>query len=67
LLIGFILIRFLFLLIRNVLQQAQSIMQNLDQVRFVNETILSPTVSEDALPASTARPDVDSEDFEDIA
>lgn len=67
LLIGFILIRFLFLFIRNVLQQAQSIMQNLDQVRFVNETILSPTVNEDALPASMAGPDIDQEDFEDIA
>lgn len=40
LLIGFLLIRFLFVFIRNVLSNSQAIIQDLDQLRFVHETVL---------------------------
>lgn len=40
LLIGFLLIRFLFVFIRNVLSNSQAIIQDLDQIRFVHETVL---------------------------
>lgn len=66
LLIGFILIRFLFLFLRNVLMQAQSVMQNLDQIRFVNETILSSTISEDALPSSDPVPADHPDDYDEL-
>lgn len=40
LLIGFLLIRFLFIFIRSVLSNTQSIIQDLDQIRFVHKTVL---------------------------
>jgi len=61
LLIGFILIRFLFVYLRGALSQLQSIVQNLDDIRFINQTILSETIKIGAIPiaASSTKDDDD--------
>ncbi|MEQ8824635.1 MAG: hypothetical protein RIC14_09700 [Filomicrobium sp.] len=51
LLIGFLLIRFLFIFIRSVLSNSQSIIQDLDQIRFVHDTVLD---GRDPVPSATA-------------
>ncbi|MBU2580738.1 MAG: hypothetical protein KJ622_03340 [Alphaproteobacteria bacterium] len=46
LLIGFIMIRFMFGYLRGAFAQIQSIVQNLDEIRFINSTILSESVTD---------------------
>ncbi|MBU1211299.1 MAG: hypothetical protein KJ587_08510 [Alphaproteobacteria bacterium] len=53
LLIGFILIRFLFVYLRGTFANVQSIVQNLDDIRFVNNTILSDVVAADTIPLAS--------------
>lgn len=55
LLIGFILIRFMFVYLKVAFSQLQSIVQNLDDIRFINQTILSDTIAADAVPPRSRR------------
>lgn len=53
LLIGFILIRFLFIYLRGTFANVQTIVQNLDDIRFVNQTILSDVIAENSMPTGS--------------
>lgn len=66
LLIGFILVRFLFNYLRNGLNNVQALIQNLDGIRYVNRTILSDVISGNAAPP-VLTPEAQSDDLNDIA
>jgi len=65
LLIGFILIRFLFVYLRGTFANVQAIVQNLDDIRFINKTILSDVVAADAMPPA-ASGDEEPSEFDEI-
>lgn len=65
LLIGFIMIRFMFVYLKGVFGQIQKIVQNLDEIRFMHRTILSETISEEAIPPPSQN-DESGDDLDEI-